>query len=464
MIKNERQYRITKKQLARFESAVSGQSAAGDDDGLGSLCRDAVSAQVSDLASQIAEYEALRSGSATAGDFAGIDTLPTLLIRKRIALGMTQQDLAQRLGMKEQQIQRYEADDWATASLKRLTEVADAVGLTVDLGSATAGPLIDERKMVRALQGKGLDTAFLKRRLRPPSEGVGVVVDFAARVGRVYGWRPSDVLAGELGGFESSALAASFKLQDGREQARTDAYTVYSHYLALLSTDCASQHPIGTVPIDPLALRAEVIGSTGTVEFAKLLDFTWRAGIIVLPLSDPGVFDAALWRVRGRNVVVLKQSNRSTSRWKYDLLHEIGHAIESPEELDLAVVEDIGSTGTSASEAAANRFAGDVLLDGMAEEIAEEVVSRAKGKVQLLKAAVPLVAEDYDIDQADLANYLARRLSSQKIDWWGAATNLQHQDDDPFEVCRTRFLSECDLHALSHLDADLLLQALEDAK
>ena len=44
---------------------------------------------------------------------------------------MSQKDLASRLGLKEQQIQQYEASEYASASLARVTAVIRALGLSV---------------------------------------------------------------------------------------------------------------------------------------------------------------------------------------------------------------------------------------------------------------------------------------------------------------------------------------------
>jgi HTH-type transcriptional regulator/antitoxin HigA len=54
-----------------------------------------------------------------------------LLIRARISKGLSQRQLAEALGLKEQQIQRYESDRYATASLRRLEEVAKALELKI---------------------------------------------------------------------------------------------------------------------------------------------------------------------------------------------------------------------------------------------------------------------------------------------------------------------------------------------
>ncbi len=57
--------------------------------------------------------------------------LPTALIQARIAAGLTHREMAERLGLREQAIQRYEATDYAQANIGRLTAVADALGVQV---------------------------------------------------------------------------------------------------------------------------------------------------------------------------------------------------------------------------------------------------------------------------------------------------------------------------------------------
>ncbi|MGH9107125.1 MAG: helix-turn-helix domain-containing protein, partial [Acidimicrobiales bacterium] len=43
----------------------------------------------------------------------------------------TQRQLAEALGIAEQQVQRYEASGYRSASLARISDVADALGLTI---------------------------------------------------------------------------------------------------------------------------------------------------------------------------------------------------------------------------------------------------------------------------------------------------------------------------------------------
>ena len=57
-------------------------------------------------------------------DLEYISVIPRDLIRARIAAGLSQKELAERLGMPEQQIQRYEAKEYESVSLARISEIA----------------------------------------------------------------------------------------------------------------------------------------------------------------------------------------------------------------------------------------------------------------------------------------------------------------------------------------------------
>ena len=57
--------------------------------------------------------------------------LPDILIQARIARGLSQRELGDYLGLKEQQVQRYEAERYRSASLDRLVEVSDALGVRI---------------------------------------------------------------------------------------------------------------------------------------------------------------------------------------------------------------------------------------------------------------------------------------------------------------------------------------------
>ena len=133
MITNEVQYRATKAHLERFEQASTNLTAKpGERTKLEQLELDAVNAQADDLRTEIVEYERLRSGEQVSFAAGSLAELATVLVKARVARGWTQRQLAEALGMAEQQIQRYEANDYRSTSLARLCDIADALGVQVE--------------------------------------------------------------------------------------------------------------------------------------------------------------------------------------------------------------------------------------------------------------------------------------------------------------------------------------------
>ena len=133
MITNERQYRITKAEAERFEQALacSEEKTAHLHPRLRQAMREGMESQLEELGEQLADYEALRNGWVAVLELDSLKDLPDALIRARIATGLTQKELARRLGLKEQQIQRYEATRYAGASLERIQAVAEALGVKI---------------------------------------------------------------------------------------------------------------------------------------------------------------------------------------------------------------------------------------------------------------------------------------------------------------------------------------------
>jgi hypothetical protein len=83
---------------------------------------------------------------------------------------------------------------------------------------------------------------------------------------------------------------------------------------------------------------------------------------------------------------------------------------------------------------------------------------RSKGR-----SIMPRVAAEEGVQADSLANYLAYRLwQEKKINWWGAATNLQRRERDPWVVCRDILLTKLDVAELAPDDQRLLRLALEE--
>ena len=105
MIKNERQYRITRAQAVRFARTLErlrerSEGADGIHPMIAQAQVDAVSSQLADLEAELLEYEAIREGKFHVEELSVVAGLPALLIKARIARGLSQRELADRMGVK----------------------------------------------------------------------------------------------------------------------------------------------------------------------------------------------------------------------------------------------------------------------------------------------------------------------------------------------------------------------------
>ncbi len=476
MIKNERQYRITKTQADKFARALRElPSRPSNDPLMRELEAGALTSQLDELRQQLQDYDQLRSGQRGVITVESFDELPRALIQVRIAAGLSQKELANRLGLKEQQVQRYEATDYQSASLTRLREVVNALRVKVreeiflPFHSVTATAFFDR------LASAGVERDFVLARILPPALAQRLasqasrpsqpdVRAAATTVGRVFHWNADEVLGtGQLTLDSEATGIARFKLPARANERKLSAYTVYAHYLALLilqATPTLKPKPIAT---DAVECRGALFSAFGSTTFENVLNYLWGLGVPVLPLTDTGAFHGACWRADGRNVIVLKQRTMSLARWTNDALHELFHAGQEPNEKVRSVIEQSEMSPErrdSEEEQEATMFAGDVMLDCRAEELAQMCVQAAGGCVERLKSVVPVIAESEQVEVGALANYMAFRLSLQDVNWWGAATNLQCAEANPWEIARDLLVRRLELDRLNDVDRQILLQSL----
>lgn len=135
MITNERQYRITKAELKKFDDAAATQATRGPSPNVDPRIRaamgEALQSEAEELRRQLEEYEQLRAGQIKTRNLRSLTELPRAIIEARIAGHVTQKALGQRLGVAEQQVQRWEATDYAGVSVERMQDVADALGIQI---------------------------------------------------------------------------------------------------------------------------------------------------------------------------------------------------------------------------------------------------------------------------------------------------------------------------------------------
>jgi transcriptional regulator with XRE-family HTH domain len=126
MIKNEKQYQVTSKRLKEFSLALEKLTQKEDiDPDLKEIQINALKAQIEIFQDEINEFLLLKKKQKRHLVVNKLAELPEVLIKARIARGLSQNDLAVKMHIKEQQIQRYEADNYESAGWLRIVEVAN---------------------------------------------------------------------------------------------------------------------------------------------------------------------------------------------------------------------------------------------------------------------------------------------------------------------------------------------------
>src|ERR1019366_3162994 len=213
-----------------------------------------------------------------------IEDLPRALIRARIALGMSQKELAEKMGLKEQQIQRYEATEYSAASLTRIREVGEALGIRIS--ESILLPLHEPARdaLYARLDNAGIDSGFLSRLLpsdiamEMESEDLGEQERSVARasqvLSRVFGWKLNELYGTNPLVFTDAAVAtARFKIPSGSHGRQLHAYIVYAHYLGMTVANACHNLPREPLTLDAGLLRHRLLVRSLELDFMTVLKF-----------------------------------------------------------------------------------------------------------------------------------------------------------------------------------------------
>lgn len=93
------------------------------------LAKNSLNGLISELKSQLDFYESLIEGKISYLKSTNFKNISKILIATRLSKKMSQKELADKIGIQEQQIQRYEMEDYEGASLTRIVEVVMALDI-----------------------------------------------------------------------------------------------------------------------------------------------------------------------------------------------------------------------------------------------------------------------------------------------------------------------------------------------
>ncbi len=139
MILNDLEYQTTKERVAGFQRALvmlnqPNNEIKSKNHWLWQSNIDGLHQLIAEFNEQIQDYEKLISRDKNEPlifEVNSIEELPLILIKVRIVAGITQKELAEKLGVSEVQMQRFEEWEYQEATLSKLLEASRVLGISI---------------------------------------------------------------------------------------------------------------------------------------------------------------------------------------------------------------------------------------------------------------------------------------------------------------------------------------------
>ncbi len=127
MIKTDAQRTRTVAQIGGFKRALADVDGGSSQRAV--AIRGSYENMIRQLEEEIEEYDRLKAGAVTIPSLERLDQIAPFIVRLRIAKGVSQTELASRLGVSKQVVSRDEDDDYQRVGLERLQSILDALGV-----------------------------------------------------------------------------------------------------------------------------------------------------------------------------------------------------------------------------------------------------------------------------------------------------------------------------------------------
>lgn len=404
MIVSDKQYNVSRIELAKLKAALMAtEGRKVEQEWLKKAEIDALKSQILEIESELAEYNLLKSGQMTFSKICALEELPRALIQARIACGMNQRELAEKLDMKPQQIQRYEATDYMGASLSRLIEISRVLGVktseTFEGTGQTGGSMFVWGDTGDIVWGQFPYKEMIKRKWFDVPRNANPLEKLKEYF--LYAAGPQ------------FATAYHRKKMHSRNIPNEYALLAWQTRVLERARDLAKQDEIAKFKLDDSCWIPELVSLTKHKDGAKHANrLLARKGIIlVIERHLPGSYldGAAMLDDTERPVIGLTLRYDRLDNFWFVLFHELGHVFQHLfDGLRFDFFDEESPSDTDSIEAEADKFALDTLIPSA---LWEQCLSR----FALSEEAVQIDADNLGIDPSIIAGRIRKERSNFTI-------------------------------------------------
>lgn len=459
MIKSSSEYDLTSSMLKNFEARKAyliEQPHSKETE----LEINSINVIVNDLHQQLRLYLAIKTGKVTFDRIETIQDISRVLIGKRIQLNYTQAELAQKLSIDTEEYTSLENNDFYGINLELFNRILDILNLNNPnhiLAKDYDQVMLIIEKNIKKLN---INTSFLpitliqikqliKDRSNIGSYYIEKIIDSFKQIFSIN--IDEEITHSQV----NSNIAVAFKHRINVDEDNLNITTGYAAYIAgILANQMDSTN---NIKADPITIRKNIIEKYGSVTLDTCLDFIWDLNIAVLPLNIHGSFHGACFDYESTKAIVLSQQNRTVSRWKFDLLHELYHALTMDYNAYIERTDIMDQNDEE--EKIASKFANYVIFGQEMDSFLQMIVERSESKMERMKNNIISVAKEYKINIDDLANYVAFRISKRPINFWGIAANLQTDKRDPNDILLNHLYKNILINEISPSELEILQKA-----
>ncbi len=416
-----------------------------------------------DLKQQLCWYDAVKNGEVVFKVIDSLFELPKVLIGKRLQLGLSQSELAEKLSMDTDDYIRLENEDFYGLTFELLQKILFILDLDnpnhiLEKNYEQLLPTIESNLKKLNVNKRFLESFIptdiqqVRETLRSRLSSASYLTEeFLEAFKKIFSVSlEEDISPSDL----NSNLAFAFKRNINVSENNLTFTTAYAAYVSGIIAH--QMPPSSTLKADPINIREEILGTYGAVNIENCLRFIWGLNIAVVPLHFHGSFHGACFDFNDTRTIALSQQNQTVSRWKFDMLHELYHALTMDYNAYIERTEIMDQDDEE--ESLASEFASYVIFGQEMDSFIELVLKRSDGQVERIKNNLISVAREYGIDIDDFSNYVAYRI--RPVNFWGVAANLQVDKRNPAAILREYLLSHLDITRMNSFELEVLQKAL----